>query len=396
MIEIKGKHNTAKVFTDNIESSTIAQIHELCNQEFVFENKIRIMPDCHTGAGCVIGTTMTIKDKVVPNLVGVDIGCGMARMNVGQQNINLERLDNLIRRYIPSGQNVHDEELYFPPLYDLRCKNHINMNRALCSIGTLGGGNHFIEVDIDSENNKHIVVHSGSRHLGKQVAKYYQEKAYQSLVKNQSERVEIIERLKREGRQSEIEKELGKIKKINIPKALAYVENQEYQDYLYDMKIVQEYASLNRMMMLRCIAEGFLEMDFRDEDCEQTIHNYIDLDNMILRKGAVSAKKGERLLIPINMRDGSLLCIGKGNPDWNYSAPHGAGRIFSRGQAKEKIELKDFVDSMKGIFTTSVNDSTIDESPMAYKPMDEIIENIKDTVDIIETLKPIYNFKANS
>jgi len=394
MIEIKGKYNTAKVFTNNVEPEAMAQILELCNQEFVKDSVIRIMPDTHAGAGCTIGTTMTIDDKIVPNLVGVDIGCGMETIKLKNKNIELSKLDKVIHEFIPSGFDIRKKEHPYVRninLDELLCKKHVDINRAKLSIGTLGGGNHFIEVNKDSEENLYLVVHSGSRHLGKQVAEYYQELGYKELVKNTEVIKEIIAKLKAEGREKEIEKEIKKIKPPNISKQLAYVQGKSYEDYLADMKLVQKFAVLNRKAI---VDEIVRRMNFKIEEQFTTIHNYIDLDSMILRKGAISARKGERVLIPINMRDGSLICIGKGNKDWNYSAPHGAGRLMSRAKAKEVITLKEFKESMKGIYSTTVNKSTIDECPMAYKPMEEIIENIQDTVEIVDIIKPIYNFKA--
>lgn len=367
MIEIKGKYNNAIVYTENIESGAVTQIETLCNQEFVKSSKIRIMPDVHSGIGCTIGTTMTIEDKVVPNLVGVDIGCGMEVVKLENNRIELQKLDKLIYEKIPSGFNIRDKEHRFNDEIDLnqlKCKNKVNLNRARLSIGTLGGGNHFIEIDKDSEGNLYLVIHSGSRHLGKEVASLYQEEAYKSLNKNS---------------------------KSDIPKALAYVSGELFDDYIHDMKIVQRFADLNRKAMVQEIIKG---MKLKVVSRFTTIHNYIDTENMILRKGAVSAQKGKILLIPINMRDGSLICIGKGNPEWNYSAPHGAGRIMSRTQAKNSFTLTQFKETMKDIYTTSVNRDTIDECPLAYKPMEEIIDNIGDTVEIIDNIKPIYNFKA--
>ncbi|GAE89671.1 RNA-splicing ligase RtcB [Acetivibrio straminisolvens] len=394
MIEIRGKYNTAKVFTDNVEQEAMAQIMELCNQEFVKDSVIRIMPDTHAGAGCTIGTTMTIGDKIVPNLVGVDIGCGMETIKLKNKNIELSKLDKVIHEFIPSGFDVRKTEHPYVENIDLEelvCKKHINMNRAKLSIGTLGGGNHFIEVNKDSEGNLYLVVHSGSRHLGKQVAEYYQDLGYKELVSKTEEIKAIIERLKAEGREKEIQKEIKKVKPPQINKQLAYVQGKSYEDYLADMKLVQKFAVLNRKAIVDEIAR---RMNLKIEEQFTTIHNYIDLDSMILRKGAISARQGEKVLIPINMRDGSLICIGKGNKDWNYSAPHGAGRLMSRAKAKEVITLKEFQESMKGIYSTTVNRFTIDECPMAYKPMEEIIENIRDTVEIVDIIKPIYNFKA--
>lgn len=392
MIELRGKYNTAKIFTDNVEATAQAQIIELLNQEFIKSSKIRIMPDTHAGAGCVIGTTMTIQDKIVPNLVGVDIGCGMAVANLGSDiRINFEQLDTFIRNNIPSGQSVNDIEANFDMIDNLKCSNHINRNRALCSIGTLGGGNHFIEANIDDDGNTYIVVHSGSRYLGKQVAEYYQDEAYKALMTDAEQVKALVLKLKVEGRSQDIQEEIKKIKKPSIPKTLSYVEGQNFHNYLHDMNIVQKYAYANRQKMLQKICK-FLNIELHN--IFQTIHNYIDLKSMILRKGAISVNADEIVLIPMNMRDGSLLCRGRGNPDWNYSAPHGAGRLMSRGQAKQNVTLDEFKNSMSGIYTTSVNQSTLDESPMAYKPMQEIIDNIGDTVDIIKVIKPVYNFKA--
>lgn len=396
--EITGKYNTAKVFTNVIENEAVEQIKTLCNQEFITGSKIRIMPDVHSGAGCTIGTTMTITDKVIPNLVGVDIGCGMETVMITDKEIDLEKLDKLIYEKIPSGHNIrkipHDliNEI---DLNQLKCTGHVKMDRAIRSIGTLGGGNHFIEAGKDEEGNIYITVHSGSRHLGLEVANYYQKMGYKALNKVSDIDIEkIIEQLKSEGREKEINKTIKEIKKqiiTDIPQALAYVSEELFSDYIHDMKLIQKFAVLNRKAMMDEIIKG-LGTEVAEEFT--TIHNYIDTDIMILRKGAVSAKEGEKLLIPINMRDGSLICIGKGNEDWNYSAPHGAGRLMSRTKAKKTFELKNFKKEMEGIYTTSVSKDTLDECPMAYKAMEDIIKNIGDTVDIIKRIIPIYNFKA--
>jgi tRNA-splicing ligase RtcB len=393
MIELQGKYNTAKVFTDNVDEKAIGQIIEMLNEEFTAGSTIRIMPDTHAGAGCVIGTTMTIKDKVVPNLVGVDIGCGMFTTVLGDIDIDFKELDIFIRNNIPHGFNVHNEEKKFPLLDELKCKSHIDMNRALRSIGTLGGGNHFIEVNIDSKGNKYLVIHSGSRYLGLQVAKYYQDLAYNKLSDNVEDKEALIQKLKAEGREKEIQSELKKIKPKKVNKDLAYLEGQDLYDYLHDMDIAQKYAEANRIEMMNDILTH-LKLERQAHIFFSTIHNFIDISDMTLRKGAISAKAGERVLIPINMRDGSILAIGKGNPDWNYSAPHGAGRLFSRGKAKENFKLEDYKETMKDIYTTSVSESTLDECPMAYKPIEEIIENTRDTIDIIDIIRPLYNFKA--
>jgi len=395
MIEIEGKYNTAKVFTDNIESEAIAQIVELCNQEFVKDSVIRIMPDAHAGAGCTIGTTMTISDKIVPNLVGVDIGCGMETIKLKQREIDFEKLDNVIYNYIPSGFDIRKKQHKYAENVDfnsLACKNHVNLERARLSIGTLGGGNHFIEVNKDNNGSLYLIIHSGSRHLGKQVAEYYQELAYKELTDAGRMKAEIIKKLKAEGREKEIPDEIQKIRPVKISKQLAYVHGESYNNYLHDMKIVQQYAVYNRKAI---VDEIINRMGLETEEQFTTIHNYIDLDSMILRKGAISARNGERVLIPVNMRDGSLICIGRGNKDWNYSAPHGAGRLMSRRKAKETISLEEFKKSMEGIYTTTVGRSTLDECALAYKPMDEIISNIQDTVEIVDIIKPVYNFKAS-
>ena len=366
MIELKGKYNSAKVFTNNIEAEAKAQIIELCDQEFVAGSKIRIMPDVHSGAGCVIGTTMTISDKVVPNLVGVDIGCGMYTVKLGRIDLDLEKLDRVINREIPAGFKIRKTKHRYAAdinLAKLKCRKHVDLDRGYHSLGTLGGGNHFIEVNKDSNDCLYLVVHSGSRHLGLQVAEYYQKLAYQKLKH-----------------------------KVNVPRDLAYLEGQDFDDYLHDMDLMQKYAVLNRQAIADVILEA---MELKGLDAFTTIHNYIDLKHMILRKGSISAQKGEQILIPINMRDGSILAEGKGNPEWNYSAPHGAGRIMSRTQARKVLSLSEFKEEMSGIYSTSIGRSTLDEAPMAYKPIDEILENIGDTASIIDILKPIYNFKAH-
>lgn len=396
MIELKGKYNTAKVFTEVIEETAIGQIIELCNQKFIAGETIRIMPDVHAGAGCTIGTTMTITDKIVPNLVGVDIGCGIYVTKLKDKHIEPQKLDKVIREFVPSGLSVRSgvhEYVKYVNLDNLRCiKSVNNLDRIYQSLGTLGGGNHFIEVNKDSEGNLYLVIHSGSRNLGKQVAEYYQNLAIEKLSSNLDERKALIAKLKAEGRQSEIEAELKKLKRPVINKALAYVDGKDFEDYIHDMEITQNFAYWNRKAIAQVILK---EMKLKAEDDFTTIHNYIETDNMILRKGAVSAQAGEILLIPINMRDGSLLCRGKGNADWNYSAPHGAGRLMSRSAAKESFTVNEFKKQMDGIYTTSVGQSTLDECPMAYKGIDDIVNNIGDTVDILDILKPIYNFKAS-
>ena len=393
MFELFGKHNTCKVFTDNCDNETISQIIELLNQESVANSQIRIMPDTHAGKGCVIGTTMTITDKVIPNLVGVDIGCGMYAIKLEETEIDCEKLDKVIRQYIPSGFSIHDRAITRSNIDKIIAP--IDVDRAMKSLGTLGGGNHFIEVDRGNDGKLWLVIHTGSRHLGIEVCKYYQDLAY-NKIRNNGIREKIdatIARLKAEGKHHEIENTI-KILKMQagpIPKDLCYIEGEDFYNYINDMKITQEHAKINRYTIASQILQ---HMNLHEIEIFDTIHNYIDTDNMILRKGSISAQANEKVIIPMNMRDGSLICIGKGNPDWNYSAPHGAGRIMSRNQAREQVSLEEFKVSMKDIFSTCVNENTIDESPMVYKPINEIIENIKDTVDIIDIIKPIYNFKA--
>lgn len=402
MLEVKGKYGTAKVFTDLVEDAAIKQINTLLDQEFVKDSKIRIMPDVHAGAGCTIGTTMTIKDKVCPNLVGVDIGCGMLTVDLGFTSIDLEKLDTVIREYIPSGFNIRKEKHRYANLIhidELFCRDHVDLERAYLSLGTLGGGNHFIEVDTDDCGRHYLVIHSGSRHLGKEVAEHYQRLAWDQVRNCDADSIKkLIEDLKAQGRQYEIEAEIKKVKAAisDIPKDLAYVSEDLFHEYIHDMYIVQKFASMNRYAMAYEIVSGML-LDIRKYPTLETIHNYIDICNepgMILRKGAVSAKLDERLLIPMNMRDGSLICVGKGNPDWNYSAPHGAGRLMSRAQARKSFSVEEFTESMDGIYTTSVGKETLDECPMAYKPMESIVNNIGDTVEIEKIIRPIYNFKA--
>ena len=398
MIEIQGKFNTAKIFTDVVDNASIAQVQELCNQAFTAGSRIRLMPDIHAGKGCTIGTTMTITDKVVPNLTGVDIGCGMETTRVRESHMELQKLDKLIYEKIPSGFSIRDRAHRYLSQIDLNelcCAKHVDLLRAEKSIGTLGGGNHFIEVDKDDEGNLYIVVHSGSRHLGVEVAGYYQEAGYKVLNRTDDASIEaIIAQMKAEGREKEIQKTLKKLKNLKqtgIPKALAYVSGELFEQYLHDMKIVQHFAMLNRQAMVDEIVCG---LGLHVEEQFTTVHNYIDTESMILRKGAVSARSGEKLLIPINMRDGSLICVGKGNEDWNFSAPHGAGRLMSRAEAKRRFDITGFRQEMDGIYTTSVNESTLDECPMAYKGMDDILSNIGPTVDVVKIIKPIYNFKA--
>ena len=398
MIEVQGKYNKAKIFTDVVDSSSIAQVLELCNQEFAAGSRIRMMPDIHAGAGCTIGTTMTITDKVVPNLVGVDISCGLETVRISEKSVDLQKLDQIIHEKIPSGfaiRNKAHDYLNRVNLNELCCVSHVKMSRAEKSIGTLGGGNHFIEMDKDDDGNLYLVIHSGSRHLGVEVANYYQEEGYKALNHADDTAIrELVSRLKAEGREKQIEKEIKRVKNLkqtNIPKSLAFVSGELFEQYIHDMKIVQHYAMLNRQAMVDEIVRA---MGLHVEEQFTTIHNYIDTEAMILRKGAVSAKAGEKLLIPINMRDGSLICVGKGNEDWNLSAPHGAGRLMSRAEAKRSFTVSEFEEQMTEVYTTSVNKSTLDECPMAYKNMQDILNNIGPTAEVVKIIRPIYNFKA--
>lgn len=404
MQEVKGKYNTAKVFTDVVDEKSLQQIKTLCDQEFTSGARIRLMPDVHAGAGCTIGTTMTIKDKIVPNLVGVDIGCGMETLMIHKdseaaQKFDPAQLDMIIRKNIPCGFDIRKfEHQYVAEVEWDNIKGIYNKHRAQLSLGTLGGGNHFIEADKDEEGNLYIVVHSGSRHAGLEIAEYYQEMAWRQLNgKTKADLDAMISQLKAEGRETEIEAkrvEMNAQIKTQIPKDLAYVSGYLFDDYINDMRIMQHFAMLNRKAMINTISIGLHLKKEEIVDQFTTIHNYIDTENMILRKGAVSAQKGEKLLIPINMRDGSLICLGKGNEDWNCSAPHGAGRVMSRMKAKKELSMEEFKAEMSGIYSTTVTKETLDEAPMAYKTMDDIVANIGPTADILNIIKPIYNFKA--
>ena len=395
MITIQGTCNTAVCYCETLDAATEQQIRSVCDQSAFQSSKIRIMPDVHLGKGCTIGTTMTIHDKVVPGMVGVDIGCGMETVRIQEAIIDFGKLDSLIHTKIPSGQKVRNSSHSLCGEIDfqkLRCLKHVDVNRAKLSIGSLGGGNHFIEVDRGSNGALYIVIHSGSRHIGNEVAKHYQEEGAKALRGNQRVREEAIARLKKEGRVQEIQAFLEKdTKQADIPKELAYVQGSLFDDYIHDMKIIQRFAELNRKAMMDVIVQG---MGLSVAQSFTTIHNYIDTENMILRKGAVSAQAGEKLLIPINMRDGSLICTGKGNKEWNCSAPHGAGRLLSRSEAQKRLDMEEYKREMQGIYTTCVSHGTLDESPMAYKPMEDILKQIGPTVEIIDTIKPVYNFKA--
>jgi RNA-splicing ligase RtcB len=399
-IEIQGSHNAALCYCAALDETAAVQIKALCDREEFADSEIRIMPDAHAGKGCVIGTTMTIHGKAVPSMVGVDIGCGMETTRIAERSLDFEKLDKLIRGQIPSGRGIRRE--YHPlnseiELSELRCAPHVNLERARRSIGTLGGGNHFIEVDRGGGGELYLVVHSGSRHIGNEVAEYYQNEGFNAPRESASRQIDgLIASLKAQGRPEEIQKTVEetreRLESVKSPaKSLAYVEGDLFGDYIHDMKIIQRFAALNRKAMTRVIAEG---MGLTLEDAFTTVHNYIDTEEMILRKGAVSAKAGEKLLIPINMRYGGLICVGKGNPDWNQSAPHGAGRLMSRQKAFATLSMDAYRAEMEGIFSTCVIPGTLDESPMAYKDAAEIIAQIAPTAEIIGRLETRYNFKA--
>ena len=390
---ITGKYNSATIYATTIEESCEKQVLDLCNESWAADSKIRIMPDCHAGKGCVIGTTMTISDKIVPNLVGVDIGCGMLTLSLGKIPLNFEDLDKIIKTYIPMGMNNHQHAHYGynEELNKLFCKDFIDFAKVNKSIGSLGGGNHFIEVDVDDDGCFYLVIHTGSRNFGMVVAKYYQdmaEKYRHSISHGYCET--MINDMKAKGLQHMIATTINEKVPTNTD-ALAYLEGIQCEEYLNDMLIAQQMAVINRRQISGIICNW---LDIKPVESFETIHNYIDIPNKILRKGAISAQLGERCLIPINMRDGSLICVGKGNPEFNYSASHGAGRLMSRTAAKKNLSLEDYQNTMKGIYSSTVNKSTLDEAPDAYKPIAEILENIKDTVDVVKHIKPIYNIKS--
>ena len=401
MIEIKGKINTAVCYAKVVEDEAIEQIRRMCDYEFTAGSRIRIMPDVHAGKGCTIGTTMTVTGKAVPNVVGVDIGCGMYTVELGKADIDFGKVDEAAH-YIPSGTNTWEGRQERFDLQALRCCRDLKQTKRLeRSLGTLGGGNHFIEIDEAADGTKYLVIHSGSRNLGKQVAELYQQLAIElnrGIEDYLLQRDEIIRTYKEQGRRDEIQNALKQLrwdkeqKETTIPEDLCFLYGRHLDDYLHDVEICQQFARRNREKMAEIILG---RTGMAGGEAFHTIHNYIDTDEMILRKGAIAAHKGEKVLIPINMRDGSVLAVGKGNPDWNYSAPHGAGRLMSRTAAKTSLSMEEYRETMKGIYTTSVNEATLDEAPMAYKSLDDIIDVIRDAVDIIDIMKPVYNFKAS-
>ncbi|MBQ2951570.1 MAG: RtcB family protein [Prevotella sp.] len=390
-----------KIYCRNIEQTALEQIQSLTEHPVYSDVSIRIMPDAHAGTGCTVGTTIALADKVTPNLVGVDIGCGMHVVELGKVDVNPAELDRIINHQIPSGNNIRTEpvsectmaEELIRQLKCFKSPSHWPLEYLKLSVGTLGGGNHFIELDKDDDGNVYLVIHSGSRKLGVRVCHYYQKMANTHMMELTDNRRELIARLKAEGRQHDIQLELAKQPRVQaVTTPLAYLEGDGFRDYLHDMDLCQRFAVLNRHTMARMIIEG-LGVEAVSE--WETIHNYIDVCNMILRKGAISAQAGERVIIPMNMRDGSLVCIGKGNPDWNFSAPHGAGRLMSRSQALESIDMAVFRHDMEGIASWSVCDSTRDEAPGVYKPMESIIEQVEPTVRIERIIRPKYNYKAH-
>ena len=401
MLEIKGKYATAVCYAKVIEDEAIEQIKRMCDYELTEGSEIRIMPDVHAGKGCTIGTTMTIAGKACPNVVGVDIGCGMYTVKLKNTELDFEKIDEACH-FIPSGMNVWEGRMERFDLSDLKCYRSLRDTKRLeRSLGTLGGGNHFIEVDQANDGTYYLVIHSGSRNLGKQVAEIYQQIAidlHSGKEQYYIDRERIIEEYKAAGRRKEIEGELKKLKKeyednaLLTPADICWLYGKFLDDYLYDVKICQAFAKRSRERMAEIILE---RTGMEAVESFHTIHNYIDTDEMILRKGAIAAHEGEKVLIPINMRDGSVIAVGRGCKDWNYSAPHGAGRIMSRTKAKDSLSMDEYKETMKGIYTTSVNESTLDEAPMAYKSLEDIIDVIRDSVDIIEVMKPVFNFKAS-
>lgn len=400
MLEIKGKVTTAICYANVIEEEAIEQIRRMCDYDLTRGSKVRIMPDVHAGKGCTIGTTMTVTDKICPNIVGVDIGCGMYTVKLQDQRIDFEKIDEACH-YVPSGRNVWEGRMERFDLTSLKCYRALrDAKRLERSHGTLGGGNHFIEIDQAKDGTYYLVIHSGSRNLGKQVAEIYQQLAIDLHAGKEAyfkERDELIRTYKEQGRKAEIQEALKQLKEnyetqeLDAPHDICWLYGSFMEDYLQDVEICQRFAKRSRERMAEVILE---RTKMTAAEAFHTIHNYIDVEERILRKGAIAAHADEKVLIPINMRDGSVLAVGKGNPEWNYSAPHGAGRVMSRTKAKESIDLEEYKASMQGIYSTSVNADTLDEAPMAYKSLADIIDVIRDSVDIIDIMKPVYNFKA--
>ncbi len=400
-MEIMGKVNTAVCYARVVEDEAIEQIRRMCDYPMTEGSRIRIMPDVHAGKGCTIGTTMTIADKAVPNVVGVDIGCGMYTVNLGKEEIDFEKVDEAAH-FIPSGMHVWEGRQERFDLTVLACYRELKDTKRLGrSLGTLGGGNHFIEIDEAADGTKYLIIHSGSRNLGKQVAEHYQKLAVyldRGYGEYFEKREEIIRTYKEQGRRSEIQEALKELQRkfhgseASMPEDLCFLSGKYLAEYLHDVEVCQAYARRNREKMAEIILE---RTGLAGGEAFHTIHNYIDTEEMILRKGAIAAHDGEKVLIPINMRDGSVLAVGKGNPEWNFSAPHGAGRIMSRTRAKANLSMEEYKETMKGVYTTSINENTLDEAPMAYKSLEDIIGVIRESVDVIDVMKPVYNFKAS-
>ena len=388
MLTIKGKYNTATVYTDILTDSTVGQIMTLCNQKFAQDAKIRIMPDTHSGSSSVIGTTMTIKDQVVPNLVGVDIGCGLnvTKFRKGVK-LNFDKLDRIIRNRIPSGHHSHSKPLYSFPLENIQAPIHRGW--ALQSLVTLGGGNHFIEVN-EGSDGFYLVIHSGSRVLGKEIAEYHQEIAYQKLTKMRQELKQQAKVANDPDEKADLNRQWEEIK---IPYDLSYVSNRDLENYLSDMQIAQQYAVFNRQSMAQTILKA-MKWEKQVIESFDSPHNYIDLKHMILRKGAASARKNEKMIVPLNMKDGSIIGVGKGNDEWNQSGPHGAGRTMSRSQARASIRLENYQHMMRHVWTTSVSKKTLDEAPKAYKSKKQILTDLHETMEVKEIIRPLYNFKG--
>lgn len=388
MLTIKGKYNTATVYTDILTDSTVGQIMTLCNQKFAQDAKIRIMPDTHSGSSSVIGTTMTIKDQVVPNLVGVDIGCGLnvTKFRKGVK-LNFDKLDRIIRNRIPSGHHSHSKPLYSFPLENIQAPIHRGW--ALQSLGTLGGGNHFIEVN-EGSDGFYLVIHSGSRVLGKEIAEYHQEIAYQKLTKMRQELKQQAKVANDPDEKADLNRQWEEIK---IPYDLSYVSNRDLENYLSDIQIAQQYAVFNRQSMAQTILKA-MKWEKQVIESFDSPHNYIDLKHMILRKGAASARKNEKMIVPLNMKDGSIIGVGKGNDEWNQSGPHGAGRTMSRSQARASIRLENYQHMMRHVWTTSVSKKTLDEAPKAYKSKKQILTDLHETMEVKEIIRPLYNFKG--
>ena len=401
MFEIEGTIATALCYATVVEDEAIEQIRRMCSYALTENVRVRIMPDVHSGAGCTIGTTMTVTDKACPNIVGVDIGCGMYTVRLGERELDFEKIDEACH-FIPSGLRVWEGRQERFDLTGLRCYRSLRDTRRLeRSLGTLGGGNHFIEIDKAADGTFYLVIHSGSRNLGKQVAEYYQRLAVDLHAGKEDyfvRREELIRDYKAQGRRSEIQTALRELEKTyqrkepDVPDDLCWLYGSYLEDYLHDVEICQAFARRSRERMAEIILE---RTGMTAAESFHTVHNYIDTKEMILRKGAIAAHEGEKVLIPINMRDGSVIAVGRGNPDWNYSAPHGAGRLMSRTKARASLDMEAYREAMAGIYTTSVNEDTLDEAPMAYKSLEDIVEVIRDSVDILDIMKPVYNFKAS-